>query len=702
MHLAPRYTIAHVPFLRLLLPIIIGIVWQHLFPSQWIIGIWFLVALGCGIATWILRHDRLKRTFHIAFTTATTSAVIGAGMLLYQCKQPSAELPEMSATCVAIAKIEEVPVKKEYSYRTVATIISLNDSTATRATHIPVLLNLNHSYTAGTLQGGNLIIFKPQLQRIEPSPIPYAFDYAQYMKARGILYRQSLADEQWQLASYSTTPTLQQRAQIIQSQCVGNLHDCGLSQENTALLSALLWGYKTDLPTTTREYFSAAGLSHVLAVSGLHTGIIALIISWLLFPLRYTKLRKLSHVIVIITLWIYAFIAGLSPSIIRACIMATFVGVALLINRRNTALNALCASALLVLLFDPMQLFEIGFQLSYAAVAGILLLAPYFDIARILEAPNSIVRYLSQLISVSLAAQIATTPIAAYYFHYIPLWGLLSNIIFVPLLPFIIIATLILQMCNICLIPHTWITIATDTLVNGLTGGANLIASLPGATLNEIWLSPLFLVLYYTIIFCIWHAVSYRTLRPLTVIVASLIIMLISLTHQSLQPSTAQAFITNNRNNTHLQLADDKHHCYIISTDTTSQPPTQGNEWRIKEQFDTRKITPDDTIQAPNIYIALPFVQYYNNRMLWVDDNTWRYTRSNRSMHIDYAVITEQYKGRIKPLINLFEIDTIILSASIFPEKAEQLRQECIAAEIDCLNLREEKIWHCIPNRQGD
>lgn len=382
--------------------------------------------------------------------------------------------------------------------------------------------------------------------------------------------------------------------------------------------------------------------------------------------------------------------------------MATFVGIAVLIGRRNTALNALCGSAVLVLLFAPMQLFDIGFQLSYTAVAGILLLNPYLDIAGIFDIRNRIVKYLSQSVSVSSAAQIATTPIAAYYFHYIPVWGLLSNIIFVPLLPVLVIVTLALQLCHAFYLPCTWLSRATDLLAGSLTDGANFIASMPSATIDGIWLSPLFLILYFTIILCLWHIVSRHTLRPCIPMAISLIIIQTAQIHHSLQPSTPQAFIAYNRNHTHLQLADNKHHCYIISTDTGSIAPQQGNEWRIKEHLDTQAIDRNDTIQIPDIYIALPFIQFYDNRLLWVDDNTWRYTQTTQPIHIDYAIITEQYKGRIKPLTRNFEIDTVILSASLFPQNAKQLQQECNTIGIGCHNIRENNIWHYVAKVQGN
>ena len=698
MNNTPRYTIAHIPFLRLLLPLAIGIVCGHYTACVGGIYVCAFVATAGGVVAWMTRHNRLKRLHHWAFFTSATMAMAGLGMFVYMHSQPDEELPCTTSSTVAIARIEDAPIKKQYSYQVNATIIAMDDSSCTHTAHIPVLLNIKHSYTADGLLAGDIIMFLPRLQRIESSALPDAFDYAQYMKMQGVVFRQYLADGEWQQSAYTATPTLRQRAQRVQAGCVESLRNSGLSTENIALLSALLWGDKTNLPATTREYFSAAGLSHVLAVSGLHTGIIALIISCLLYPLRYTGLRKLPYALTIATLWVYAFITGLSPSVVRACIMATFVGTAVLINRRNTALNALCASAVCVLLFDPMQLFDIGFQLSYVAVAGILLFSPYFDLARILDIRNFIARAILQSVSVSTAAMIATTPIAAYYFHYIPVWGLLSNIIFVPLLPYLVVATLALQLCCAFHWPHQWLLQATDRLTQILTDGANFIAGLPSATIDGIWLSPLFLILYFAITICLWHILSRRTLRPCLPLLILFITLQILLIYQSAKPSASLAFVAQERNYTHLQLADNARHCYIISTDTTSALPRQGEEWRIREQLHTNIVNRNDTVRTTHIYIALPFIQYYDSRLLWVDDNEWRYTHTSQPIHIDYAIITEQYKGKIKPLTATFDIDTIILAASIFPPKAKQLRQECATIGIGCYDTGEADVWLYKPN----
>lgn len=696
MNPTPRYTIEHIPLLRLLIPMVVGIVWQHLFPQPYTIVIPLTIATICGIMAWRERKETFSLAFHTNFSISLFAIILCMGMIIYTLHQPDETLPDIEPGTTAIARIESPPADQTHSYRTTAVIVALSNNDTTTSTHIPLSLDIQHSYTAQKLQGGDIIIFTPRLERIRSSSIPHSFDYALYMKNKGILFRQYLPDGAWTLSSYYTPPTLKQQARQIQSACIDNLRNSGLSPDHIAILSTLIWGYKADLPDSIRDYFSAAGLSHVLAVSGLHMGIIILISTWLLTPLRYTRLRKLSYIITIATLWVYAFVTGQSPSVMRACIMATFVGIASIINRRNTSLNALCGSAIIILLLNPMQLFDIGFQLSYTAVAGILLFTSYLDIARLTEQKNPILRYLSGSIAVSVSAQIITLPIAAYYFHYIPLWGLLSNIILVPLLPIIVVSTLVLQLCTACNIPHAWLTDITDFLTGTLMQGADIIANLPGAVIDKIWLSPHFILLYTIIVIATWYALSRHTLRPLTLLLFTLILIQMLSLYDTTKSSTAQAFIAPEYRHTHLQLADNAHNCYIISSDSAKAPPRQGEEWRINQHLNTHVVNHNDTIRTPHIYIALPFIQYYNRRLLWIDDNTWRYTHTSEKIHAHYAVITEQYNGSIASLLQTFQIDTVILPASLFPERATRLQQECNKKNIDCHNIREDDIWNFV------
>ena len=696
MHNTPRYTLDHIPFMRLLIPLIVGIAWQYNAQSDIILYMWCAVAIaGLGVA-FVLRKHPFSTLRKISFATFVGATFIAIGMAVCINSTPSNELPPITPHTMAIARVESTPAEQEYTYRTQATIVALNDSNTLQDVNIKTQIYLQKSYTARTLQGGDLILFHPQLQPIEHSQLPHSFDYSAFMARKGILYRQYLADGSWQLSQQQAPLSITEYATRIQQRCIESLRRCRLSQENLSLLSALLWGYKDNIPDSMRQYFSSAGLSHILAVSGLHTGIIALILWILLYPLRFTPMPPLRGIITLIVLWMYAFITGLSPSVVRACIMASFVGVAELINRPNTSLNALCGSAVMILLIAPMQLFDIGFQLSYIAVAGIILLSPYLNIGNLFNIHNRIVRYVTGLIAASLAAQIATIPLATYYFHYIPMWGLLSNLLLTPLLTPLVFMALIMQLCEASNLPHTWIDHATDTTARLLCNGANTIATLPGATIEGVWVSLPMLALYGILIGAIWYSLSRRTLRPITIILLAVITMQAYILYETLRPSLPSVILPVEREYSHLQLCDNNRNCVIIRTDTCNSIPDAGRDWRIHEHLTAQRVVAGDTLITEHIYAALPFIEYYGKRILWVDDNIWRYSHTTTPLDIDYAIVTEKYNGHISQLLNNFNISNIILSGGIYPERAQELEQECLQSNINYHDTRIQGVWYFV------
>ena len=205
-----------------------------------------------------------------------------------------------------------------------------------------------------------------------------------------------------------------------------------LQSDTSALCKALCIADKSDLTSTVKKDFSRAGASHILAVSGMHVGIIFTAISTLIGLISQSrKFSRIASIVAICFLWFYAFICGLQPSIVRACTMFTIPIIGKLLKRDSSSLNSLLFTAFCMVIYDYTNLFNIGFQLSFLAVAGILLFQE--KIFNIFQLQNKILIWLWSLTSVSIAAQITTLPLTIYYFHNIPVLSLISNLFVVPL-----------------------------------------------------------------------------------------------------------------------------------------------------------------------------------------------------------------------------------------------------------------------------
>lgn len=239
------------------------------------------------------------------------------------------------------------------------------------------------------------------------------------------------------------TPRPQPNA--IQSRLYHRLEKAGLTEDELATVGALTLGYKEDLNKELKHHFQASGAAHVLAVSGLHTGILYGIVLWLLtlggrFKPRYENRfgRWTISLIIIAVMWAYAWLTGMTPSVVRAVIMVTMVEIAKMAYRDPISINSIAAAAVFILIFRPTDLWSVSFQLSFAATTAIVLMADalgtaiHYDHLRA-KLWGKILNWIIGILVVSLAAQLGTLPITIYYFHQLSSYFLLTNLIVLPL-----------------------------------------------------------------------------------------------------------------------------------------------------------------------------------------------------------------------------------------------------------------------------
>lgn len=281
------------------------------------------------------------------------------------------------------------------------------------------------------------IISASRLLRVDRSKNPTRFDYRLWLKRKGILRVSYSAGNDWKLL-HNIEPEVTwyarfyHAASYIHNRASDLLyHFLGHNKEG-AIANAILLGEKDGLDQETKRAYSIGGVAHVLCVSGLHTGVVFVVIQTLLWPLARIKNGKvISTCLAILLIWFYAMITGLAPPVCRASWMLTMVSIGRLGRVKGNTLNSLACSALVLLIINPEWLFDAGFQLSYIAVVGILYFQPVFS--SLIKAHHWLVIYIRDLITVSLAAQLATFPLIAYYFNQFPTYFLLTNLVVIPI-----------------------------------------------------------------------------------------------------------------------------------------------------------------------------------------------------------------------------------------------------------------------------
>ncbi|MCQ2350584.1 MAG: ComEC/Rec2 family competence protein [Paludibacteraceae bacterium] len=276
-----------------------------------------------------------------------------------------------------------------------------------------------------------------------------------------------------------------------------------VNEDTLPILSAITLGKKDELSKDVKDAFSLSGGSHVLAVSGLHVGIIYMILLWIASKFPYKRwLFVISHIIVIACLWLYAFLCGLPASVIRSAFMFSLISGSYILERHNLSLNAVFASAFFMLLFKPLYLFDVGFQLSYSAVISILLFYP--KIFNLFEFRNKVLVWAWGMCAVSAAAQIGTLPLTVAYFHQIPVYSLITNFIVIP-------AAFVLIYCGATILIFGWtvktasfIGILTDFVTTMLTKGVQSVVDMPFSVIYDVSLKTWQIFAVYIVIFCIF------------------------------------------------------------------------------------------------------------------------------------------------------------------------------------------------------
>lgn len=296
----------------------------------------------------------------------------------------------------------------------------------------------------------------------------------------------------------SKTYFLERRAKLLD-----RLSESGVDGSAYAVVAAMALGDKSQLTTELRDAYAISGASHILALSGLHLGIIYTLLSLLLSRRRW---QMVSQIVIIVSIWLFVFLVGLSASVVRSAVMVSIYALLSLGHRDKLSVNTLAFAAIVMLLFNPMALFDVGFQLSFMAVLAILLFYPLLESlwSQPFLLDHRLFRWLWTMLSVSCAAQIGVAPLIAYYFGRISCYFLLANLVVVPAAALILYLSL-----AVLLIPSLayLLIYIVDTLNQLLV----TIAALPGASIEGLHPTPLQVWMMYVIIFAVYLLLIRRT-----------------------------------------------------------------------------------------------------------------------------------------------------------------------------------------------
>ena len=479
-----------IPLLLLTLSFCIGIIVMRYFDLSF--AVMLIGVLLCTTLIVILHRSASKRVY---FHATSLVLFVLMGGFWYKSSLPEHKASHyshyiQSDKTMMVLSVKNVGLTQKGKTKIQASVIGvLDQNSQLKPTSGAIIIYSDLPKAAITY--GSTAWVQTTPKPIPETPNPYSFDYKAFLAQQHIYFQGYVRSTDWHDLNRFSGNRIVRMAQRMREAAYGKLDQALQDSVALGVASALILGDKSLLQEETREDYARTGASHVLAVSGLHCGIVAGVLLYLLQFIRRQTLsvRLIKVTIALIGLWLFALVTGLAPSVLRASIMFSFLLVGrLLLFRKVNLYNIIALSALLMMIHDPMIVFSISFQLSYSALIGIIALQD--KIYKLVFFPYPFLNKIWELVTVSIAAQIGTLPFTLHYFHFFPFYFWLSGIVVVPLAAIILKSGLLTV--GLSLVSPDWGKIPAWILHQSITimnTSVEACRQLPSIDLTDIYLN---------------------------------------------------------------------------------------------------------------------------------------------------------------------------------------------------------------------
>ncbi len=519
----------------------------------------------------------------------------------------------------------------------------------------------------------DMIYIKSGIRTINPPLNPYEFNYKQYLQKQQIYHQIKPKDEEILLLSIKNT-TLKGLASNVRKRINENLQKFNFSKNQLAIINALLLGQRNDISTELFENYKNAGAVHILAISGLHIGIVLLILNFLLKPIELIKNGKIVKLFLLIFfLWAFAFLAGLSASLVRAVTMFTAIAFGLTYKRRANGNNALVISMFFLLLFNPFYLFNVGFQLSYLAVFFIINLQPL--IVRLYNPKLKITRYFWQLFTVTIAAQIGVLPLSLYYFHQFPGLFFISSMVIIPFLGLILSSGfIIIFLVYFHALPEIFAQLYA-LIINTLNRFIAFIAHQESFLFQNIPLSISLTIAVYLLLFSGLNLIKNKTPRNIIVLLLSLIVIQTVLIYEKFNLQTTHEIVIFNKKRSTL-IIDRSGDQLTILQDSVKEN-LNNNKMILNYKTGSGKIKKIITKTPGSILV-------FNNMKMLMIDSTAVYI--NMIQKPEFLFLHQSPKINFERMVKNIQPKTIIVDGSNYKSYTRKWEETCIDYNITFYN----------------
>ena len=600
------------------------------------------------------------------------------------------------------AQVVEEPVVKGASIKLLAYMNHIGtDSLKGERKQGTVYLYLPRSVEAEELKIGSMLLVKTTVLPFANAGNPAEFDSERYYYIKGVTGCAYVGQDDWKYEGEGDF-TLRMKALQLRSCIVGLYNGLSLQKDERALLSALTVGEKSDFPKELKESYSAAGASHILALSGMHLGVFYVLLVVLLPSFgRNRVIRFVRESAIVLLLWTFAFMTGLSPSVVRAAVLFTLVSIGRCLGQDASGVNSLSFAAIAMLVVSPHLLFDVSFQLSFAAVLSIMLLAPPLQELLKLEEHGTLYSYIMNLMILSVVSQVGTLPFVWYYFGVFPLYFMLTNLVVVPLAFVIMALSVPLWVSAFVPFIQKALAMALEFVVELMNGFVTFIASLPGSSLE---LPPVdgfgaSLVALLLIIFAYALVNSRRWMLAFSLCASSFSMLCLFLISGG---STVYNYIIiyNNDKNPLLHAVASHSENYLVST-----VPQLDAEYEyssspyIKRENLTDPKWVDGTYSDSILTMRDGLLSFNGIKVRLVDNENWRdnvYVQPS-----DIVVLCRGFLGPVKELVEAYPSSCLVLDASLYKRSRQRILRECAALNIEPVDISQTGAMMILPGDEN-
>ncbi len=686
-----------IPLVRLLLPFVVGIYLTEVFSFFQQEFVWLLFGLFIGLCSMGYSSFSFKRRWFSGIYISCFFLLLGYTIACHQDERTAAVYfdsylqteNKIIGTVVSYPKENNTYTRFKFALQGIQ---GPDGELHTCTGNLQIALRKSPSYKIPTY--GDQLFLIGNIQSIKGPKNPSTFDYREYLHFQNIHYQLMIDTMDWKILKRTQAPVIFQEAHSFQRNLITRLADYMHSKESFAIAAAMALGHKDAMTLDIKAAYSESGAIHVLAVSGLHVGVLSEVLLLLLgfFSSRKSYWKWLKYISSLVLIWIFVVLVGATDSVVRAGILFSFINFGRLTRRDIHSLNALAAAAFIILIVDPYALFQVGFQFSFLAVTGIIV--AYKSIYNFWIPKFKVVDFFWQLTAVGISAQLFVMPLSVYYFHQLPLYSILSGLLVVPFAALILYTTIALLVSSYISIPlASSIGIGLSCLIAFQNEFIFMIQKIPYHRIQGIWLEWYEVFLIYSIVISLVLFIRTKIASWVPIILCSITLFLGVQTWQLVNSYQQQLLVIYAfPKDTVIDFVNGKE---LVSWQSntiakkTMDFNVQPHRWAldIREQ---QLVAANNFIETKRLYVDENYLQFGDRRLVIVDSTLSVSAVPQGALDCNYVLVRDNPKTTMKEVTSNYNMNLVIFDETNSRYKVKKWKKECEEIGLSFYDIKEQ------------